>query len=150
VPFPFAFARLHALQAADTNSLTAAASSSSGTSASGGAAVSSVTSSGGTGISRRLQMLGGFVWNTPEKAGICDSAHATAVIGNLQLAASHPQGYLGSIGTIGHTAWFAENSPVLFQHEGPLGCFNSVSNLILMRHFSAASSTRTVQPATLQ
>jgi len=83
-------------------------------------------------------MLGGFVWDTPEKTGIRDSARATAIIGILQLAASHPQGYLGSIGTNGRTAWFAEHSPVLFQHDGPLGCFNSVSNLILMRHFSTA------------
>ena len=121
------------------SSTNAAASSSSGTSASGGAAVSSATSGGrGTGISRRLQMLGGFVWDTPEKTGIRDSARATAIIGILQLAASHPQGYLGSIGTNGRTAWFAENSPVLFQHDGPLGCFNPVSNMILMRHFSTA------------
>ena len=125
---------------ATLSSTAAAASSSSGTSASGGAAVSSVTSSGrgSTGVSRRLQMLGGFVWDTPEKTGIRDSARATAIIGILQLTASHPQGYLGSIRTNGHTAWFAENSPVLFQHDGPLGCFNSVSNLILMRHFSTA------------
>jgi hypothetical protein len=81
-------------------------------------------------------MLGGFVWDTPEKTGIRDSARATAIIGILQLAASHPQGYLGSIGTNGRTACFTENSPILFQHDGPLGCFNSVSNLILMRHFS--------------
>ena len=131
-----------ARQSSATFSSTAAAassSSSSGTSASGGAAVSSVTtSSGGTGISRRLQSLGGFVWDTPERTGIRDSARATAIIGILQLAASHPQGYLGSIGTNGRTAWFAENSPVLFQHDGPLGCFNSVSNMILMRHFSTA------------
>ena len=130
-----------ARQSSATFSSTAAdASSSSGTSASGGAAVSSVTSSGrgSTGVSRRLQMLGGFVWDTPEKTGIRDSARATAIIGILQLAASHPQGYLGSIGTNGRTAWFTENSPILFQHDGPLGCFNSVSNLILMRHFSTA------------
>jgi hypothetical protein len=131
-----------ARQSSATFSSTAAAassSSSSGTSASGGAAVSSVTTSiGGTGISRRLQSLGGFVWDTPERTGIRDSARATAIIGILQLAASHPQGYLGSIGTNGRTAWFAENSPVLFQHDGPLGCFNSVSNMILMRHFSTA------------
>jgi hypothetical protein len=121
------------------SSTAAAASSSSGTSASGGAAVSSVMmSSGGTGISRQLQSLGGFVWDTPERTGIRDSARAMAIIGILQLAASHPQGYLGSIGTNGRTAWFAENSPVLFQHDGPLGCFNSVSNMILMRHFSTA------------
>ena len=122
------------------SSTAAAASSSSGTSASGGAAVSSVTSSGrgSTGVSRRLQMLGGFVWDTPEKTGIRDSARATAIIGILQLAASHPQGYLGSIGTNGRTACFTENSPILFQHDGPLGCFNSVSNLIMMRHFSTA------------
>jgi len=88
------------------------------------------------------------VWDTPERKGICDSGFAMAIIGILQLAASHPQGYLGSLGTNGCTAWFTENSPVLFQHDGPLGCFNSVSNLILMRHFS--TSTRTVQPATLQ
>ena len=95
-------------------------------------------SSGVTGISHRLQMLGGFVWDTPEKTGICNSARAMAIIGILQLTASHPQGYLGSIRTNGCTAWFAENSPVLFQHDGLLGSFNSVSNLILMRHFSTA------------
>ncbi len=83
-------------------------------------------------------MLGGFVWDTPEKTGIRDSACAMAIIGILQLAASHPQGYLGSIGTNGCTAWFAENSPVLFQHDGYLGCFKEVSYLILMRRFSTA------------
>ena len=127
-----------ARQSSATLSSTTAAASSSWTSASGGAAVSSAMSSRGTGISHQLQMLGGFVWDTPERTGICDSVHATAIIGILQLTASHPQGYLGSIGTNGCTAWFAENSPVLFQHYGPLACFNSVSNLILMRHFSTA------------
>jgi hypothetical protein len=72
------------------SSTAAAASSSSGTSASGGAAVSSVTtSSGGTGISCRLQSLGGFAWDTPERTGIRDSARATPIIGILQLTASH-------------------------------------------------------------
>ncbi len=41
---------------------------------------------------RRHQVLGGFVWDTPERMGIRDSARATAIIGILQLAASHPQG----------------------------------------------------------
>jgi hypothetical protein len=62
----------------------------SSTAAAGGAAVSSVTtSSGGTGTSRRLQSLGGFAWDTPERTGIRDSARAMAIIGILQLTASH-------------------------------------------------------------
>ncbi len=43
----------------------------------------------------RHKALGGFVWDTPERMGIHDSIHATATIGILQLAASHPQGYMG-------------------------------------------------------
>jgi len=50
-------------------------------------------------------MLGGFVWDTPEKTGIRDSARAMAIIGILQLAASHLQGYLGSIGTNGRISF---------------------------------------------
>jgi hypothetical protein len=53
---------------------------------------------------RRRQALRGFVWDTPERTGIGDSARATGIIGILQLAASHPQGYMGSIGNNGRTA----------------------------------------------
>jgi hypothetical protein len=87
---------------------------------------------------RQSQALGGFVWDTPERTGICDSARATAIIGILQLAASHPQGYMGSIGNNRRTAWFTATSFILFQEDGPLGSFNPVHPMILMRHFGAA------------
>ena len=67
-----------ARQSSATLSSTAAAASSS-YGMSSGAAVSSATSSSVTGISRRLQMLGGFVWVTPEKTGIRDRARAMAI-----------------------------------------------------------------------
>jgi hypothetical protein len=83
-------------------------------------------------------VLGGIVWDTPERTGIHDSARATGIIGILQLAASHPQGYMGSISNNKRTAWFTATSSVLFQEDGPLGSFNPVCPMILMGHFGAA------------
>jgi hypothetical protein len=87
---------------------------------------------------RRHQALGGFVWDTPERTSIRDSIRATAIIGILQLAASHPQGYMGLIGNNGRTVWFTATSSVLFQEDSSLGLFNPVRPMILMRHFGAA------------
>ncbi len=87
---------------------------------------------------RQRQALGGFVWDTPEWTGICDSACATALVGILQLAEAHPQGYMGSIGNTGHGAWFAANSDVLFQDNGPLGAFTPIRHQMLQRHFGVA------------
>jgi hypothetical protein len=94
--------------------------------------------SGTTRGARQRQVLGGFVWDTPERTGIRDSIRATGIIGIMQLAASHPQGYMGSIGNNGRTAWFTATLSVLFQEDGPLGLFNPVCPMILMRHFGAA------------
>jgi hypothetical protein len=45
---------------------------------------------------------------------------------------------MGSIANNGRTAWFASNADVLFQDDGPLGSFNPIHPMILMRHFGAA------------
>jgi hypothetical protein len=48
---------------------------------------------------------------------------------------------MGLISTLGHNnrlAWFQENTPVLFQADGPLGMFKVVSPLVLLRHFAVA------------
>ncbi len=52
----------------------------------------STRAAGGT---RRRQALGGFVWDNPERTGICNCARATALVGILQLAEAHPQGFFG-------------------------------------------------------
>jgi hypothetical protein len=69
----------------------------------------------------------------------------------LQLAASHPQGYMGSIGNNRCTALFTVTSSVLFQEDGPLGLFNLVHPMILMLHFGAVQrqARELVQSATL-
>jgi hypothetical protein len=87
---------------------------------------------------RRHQALGGFVWDTPERTGIRNSAHASALVGILQLAKAHPQGYMGSIGNTGRGAWFAANLDVLFQDDGPLGAFTPIRHQMLQRHFGVA------------
>jgi len=48
---------------------------------------------------------------------------------------------MGLISTLGHNnrlAWFQENTPVLFQADGPLGIFKVASPLVLLRHFAVA------------
>ena len=52
----------------------------------------------------RHSNLGGFVWDTTNRTGICDSAHATALVGILQLAKAPPQGFVGSIAHSVHGA----------------------------------------------
>jgi hypothetical protein len=43
---------------------------------------------------QQRQALGGFVWDTTGRTGIHDSTFATALMGILQLAKAHPQGYM--------------------------------------------------------
>jgi hypothetical protein len=95
----------------------------------------STRAAGGT---RRRQALGGFVWDTPERTGIRDSARAAALVGFLQLAEAHPQGFLGSIANNNQSAWFASNSDILFQDDGPLGTFTQICHQMLQRHFGVA------------
>jgi hypothetical protein len=70
-------------------------------------AASSLVTSRGTRC--QLQTLGGFVWDSPERMGIRDAACVSPIIGNLQMAEAHPQGYVRSIGNNAHTAWFNAN-----------------------------------------
>jgi hypothetical protein len=88
--------------------------------------------------SRRRQALGGFVWDTPEQSGIRDSTRASALVGILQLAEAHPQGFMGSLANNNRSAWFCSNSDILFQDDGPLGSFTQIRYQLLQRHFGVA------------
>ena len=87
---------------------------------------------------RRRQALGGFVWVTNYRTGICDSTRATALTGILQLAEAHPQGYMGLIENTCRGTWFAANTDVLFQDNGPLGTFTPILPQLMMQHFGVA------------
>ena len=86
----------------------------------------------------RRQALGGFVWDTTGRTGIRDSTCATALTGILQLAEAHPQGYMGSIANTCRGTWFAANTDVLFQDNGPLRTFTPICSQMSMQHFSVA------------
>jgi hypothetical protein len=73
-----------------------------------------------------------------ERTGIRDSACATALVGILQLAKAHPQGFAGSIAHSVNGAWFTANVDILFQDNGPLGTFNPIRPQMLMGHFGVA------------
>ncbi len=73
--------------------------------------------------------------DTTKRTGIRDSACATALVGILQLAKAHPQGFVGLIAHSVHGAWFAANVDILFQDDGPLGTFNPIQPQMLMHHF---------------
>ncbi len=49
-----------------------------------------------------------------------DAGRASAIIGILQLAEAHPQGFIGSIGNNALTAWFTANSSVCSSPTVPL------------------------------
>ncbi len=58
--------------------------------------------------------------------GVCDNARATALVGILQLAEAHLQGFVGSLAHSVRGAWFTANVDILFQDNGPLGTFNPI------------------------
>jgi hypothetical protein len=70
--------------------------------------------------------------------GIRDNARATALVGILQLAEAHPQGFVGSIGHFVCGAWFSAHVDIFFQDDGPLGTFNPIRPQMLMHHFGVA------------
>jgi hypothetical protein len=90
------------------------------------------------GAPRQRSNFGVFVWDTTNRTGICDSARTIALVGILQLAKAHPQGFVGSIAHSVHGAWFAANVDILFQDYAPLGTFNPIEPQMLMRHFGVA------------
>ena len=89
---------------------------------------------------RRRTALGGFVFTSNGRTGIRSANHAAGIIGLLQLAGAHPSGWEGTLGHNQRTQWFNENTDAFFQADGPLGMFNQVSPLVLLRHFSTASN----------
>lgn len=88
----------------------------------------------------RRSALGGFVFTSNGRSGIRSANHAAGIIGLLQLAGAHPSGWEGTLGHNQRTQWFNENVDAFFQADGPLGVFNQVSPLVLLRHFSAAQN----------
>ena len=126
------------VSAASVSATSLSAASGSATSASvtlstRGARATSVRTSG----SRRVP-LGGFLQTLGGVTTIRSSRHATALIGIMQLAGAHQSGLLGSIGHGNRITWFTSNTTTLFQPDGPLGGYNTVSVTVLMRHFVAA------------
>jgi len=61
------------------------------------------------------------------------------LIGLIQLAGAHPSELIGTLGHNNRTTWFQDNTEAIFQADGPLGMFRSVSPAVLARHFTAAS-----------
>jgi hypothetical protein len=80
--------------------------------------------------------FGGFVANNTIRSG----AHATALIGLLQLASGHEGGLFGSLGHNNRARWVQENSEILFSSDGPLGNFLPVSSAVLQRHVGTAQA----------
>ena len=93
-----------------------------------------------TNAARRCSALGGFVFTSNGRSGIRSANHAAGIIGLIQLAGAHPSSWEGTLGHNQRTQWFNENVDAFFQADGPLGMFNQVSPLVLLRHFSAASN----------
>ena len=93
-----------------------------------------------TNAARRRSALGGFVFTSNGRSGIRSANHAAGIIGLILLAGAHPSRWEGTLGHNQRTQWFNENVDAFFQADGPLGMFNQVSPLVLLRHFSAASN----------
>jgi hypothetical protein len=87
---------------------------------------------------RRRVALGPFVYTNNERTGIRSANHEAGLIGILQLAGAHETGLISTLGHNNRQGWFQDNIPVLFQADGPLGMFNVVSPLVLLRHFAVA------------
>jgi hypothetical protein len=56
---------------------------------------------------------------------ICIAAHATALIGVIQLAHGHPDGIVAALGHNNRTTWIRQNLVPFFQNDGPLSMFSS-------------------------
>lgn len=87
---------------------------------------------------RRRVALGPFVHTNNGRTGIRSANHEAGLIGILQLAGAHEMGLISTLGHNNRLAWFQENTPVLFQADGPLGIFKVASPLVLLRHFAVA------------
>jgi hypothetical protein len=84
--------------------------------------------------------LGTFVYNSNSRTRIRSANHAAGLIGLIQLAGAHPSRLIGTLGHNNWTSWFQDNINVSFQADGPLGMYNQVLPLVLVRHFSTASN----------
>ena len=62
----------------------------------------------------------------------------SALLGLLQLAASHPGGIFASLGYNNRTTWINDNLDGFFIHGGPLASFRLVVSDVLQRHLRAA------------
>lgn len=89
---------------------------------------------------RRRILLGPFIKTINGRTGISSANHAAGIIGILQLAGGHENGFLGSLGQNNRQAWFQENIEALFQTGGPLGLFKVITAPVLARHFTNAQS----------
>jgi hypothetical protein len=89
---------------------------------------------------RRRILLGPFIKTINGRTGISSANHAAGIIGILQLASGHENGFLGSLGQNSRLAWFQENIEAIFQTGGPLGMFKVVTAPVLARHFGNAQS----------
>ena len=66
--------------------------------------------------------------------------HAAALVAILQLAAAHPDGIGGALGTRNLRQWIEENRLRMFAEGGPLHGFALVTTSTLQRHISTAIS----------
>ena len=124
-----------------TNTSRSNISTSNNTSQSESSTTANTSTAGSTSnVARRRTALGAFVFTNNGRSGIRSASHAAGIIGLLQLAGAHPSGWEGTLGHNQRTQWFNENVDAFFQADGPLGVFNRVSPLVLLRHFSAAQN----------
>ncbi len=62
------------------------------------------------------------------------------LIGLLQLASANPSSLVGTLGHSNQAVWFQDNIDAIFQSYGPMGMYNPISPLVLLRHFALASN----------
>jgi hypothetical protein len=117
----------------------ATSTSSAGSSSTSNAGRSCLSSTKGTfNAPCRQSALGPFVFNSNGRTCIQSANHTAGLIGILQLAGAHPSGLVGTLGHNNWTVWFKDNIEAIFQSDGPMGMYNPISLLVLLRHFALA------------
>lgn len=82
----------------------------------------------------RCIQLGRFIKSTRTK--INSAAHATSLIGMLQMANGYSDGIVWALGCSRCTAWFDTNISFFFHDDGLLGDLVQVSSNLLLCHFN--------------
>jgi hypothetical protein len=86
-------------------------------------------------VNNATRTLGAFI---NENGSIRSANHESGLIGILQLARSHADGYVGSLGHGNKENWFKNNAGAIFRPDGPLGQFKTIRYQELLRRFNKA------------